>query len=133
VQLTQTVEFESPSSVTDTYKTTYEYDARGNISKTNFFINTDLVQYVLYEDYDDKFNPLLAVKGRVDPELSKNNYRKRTSVSNGDMNGDGVEEERREVTTYTYKYNASGFVTETTTKEVGYADYVETYTYTGCN
>lgn len=113
---------------------TFEYDDRGNVSRKNEYRNGREDGYVLYEDYDDKFNPFFVLKGMtLDPEQSLNNYRRLTKVWMVDLNGDGKKEERKVVYTYTYKYNTSGLVTERTTKyEDGSEDLVETFTYTGC-
>jgi YD repeat-containing protein len=133
-RLTQTVETSTGSGTEYSYKSTFEYDARGNISKKNYFTNNIAAGYVLFEDYDEKLNPFQAVKGFVDPEESRNNPRKITDVWQGDNNGDGVAEENRDVEIITYKYNASGFVIERKEKEEGETDEeVEIFTYTGCN
>lgn len=121
-KLTQATEVSGGMS----FKKTYQYVGTSeNISTITYYdADNKVAGKVTYENYDDKLNILYAVKGLVQPGTSRNNPGKETFAFSGYAN---------EVTTYTYRYNATGFVTEMIEKEEGDAtEYKSVYTYTGC-
>lgn len=117
-----------------TYKIGYEYGSNDNIARMIVYDLENKPLYVTtYENYDDKLNPLYAIKGIVLVGESKHNPGKANDVY--DNNGDGVLDasDTPEVTTYTYKYNAHGYATEIVEKYNGVEDEKTTFTFEGCN
>ncbi|AMM50775.1 hypothetical protein TH61_05695 [Rufibacter sp. DG15C] len=109
----------------DVYRTTYSYvGSSQNIAMEMYYDSQgDAAGMTTYEDYDDKLNPYLSIKGVVSPGESRNNPRKATYTYGSSS----------EVNNYAYKYNASGFVTEIVSKTPnGQTEYKTMFSYAGC-
>jgi len=112
------------------YKTTFTYDANGNVTKVESFDLNRLTDRQVYENYDDKPTALSAVKGLFFgyAGVSKNNPGKATYYYDAD--GDGVlDTSPSGITTYTYKYNNNGYPTQIIETDEDNDTYTTNYTY----
>lgn len=104
----------------------YEYDSNGNITKDVMYVFGNMFspsRVATYENYDDKFNPVYAIKGLVLTTEGKHNPGKITVMYGSNMGS---------VSTFTYSYNASGYATEIQETYNGNQLNKDVYTYNGC-
>lgn len=96
---------------------TYTYDNKGNLTKTEGFRNGKLYQRTTYENYDSNPTPYSGVKGLPGfyfESYNKNNPRKSTKTEDSNKDGTIDPGESEVVTTYTYTYNSNGYPSEIT-------------------